>query len=146
MAPLTCCCEQNGHDGEGSPLHRRCGADHVAAQGMAQPIGTTLQVMPSAWSAGGRIPSAPSSDNQTVPDRRRATDGLKVEQIEARVSSGRSDHGGNSRARVGQSDVRAQVEQAEDGPSLLVAGELPKRPGEMAAGPGDGGAASPVEQ
>lgn len=82
------------------------------------------------------------------PDRPRQNpgdgDGLKVEEIEARVSSGHGDHGRNSRAGVGQPDVRAQVEQAEDGSSLLVAGKLLKWPGEMAAGGCDGGAAGPV--
>ena len=60
------------------------------------------------------------------------------------MSPGHADHGGNRGSRVGQSDVRTQVEQAEDRPSLLVVGQLLKWPGEMTASTGDGGAARPV--
>jgi len=53
-------------------------------------------------------------------------------------------HGGNGRTRDRQSDVRTQVEQAEDRPFLLVPDELLERPGQMTTGASHGGTACPV--
>lgn len=60
------------------------------------------------------------------------------------MSPGDVDHGGNRRARVEQSDVRTQREQAEDRPSLLVGRQFLERSGQTTTGAGHGGTACPV--
>ena len=68
---------------------------------------------PYRWRQGAHTLAATTRQGGSIAAR------LAVEQIEAGMSPGHADHGGNREIGVGHVDIRAEVEQAEDRPSLL---------------------------
>ena len=112
-----------------------CRSAHIQTYvvGVARRLGKSYEIViavhrtRSASSTDGRMPAAPSSDNQTVaPRTSRGRGGFEVEEVELRVAKRKVCHHGNGGTRLGKPDVVAQLEKTQDSRSCSLVASRPR--------------------